>query len=189
MGIPDPHRGSQVQRQGASKAADYYAEKFLLFRNSANTLTKRGGLRLILPSWRSCCGGHRHQKLVSATNRAENRTRASVHNATRGASYALVHACAVRSCRADRDSCALCGVPSGRVIALASNIAKLPELLRKFCPLVFNCDGAPLGPAELAQPLYKSGYPWGSFERVLPPKKPWSAASSAAVRERPAAKP
>jgi len=72
---------------------------------------------------------------------------------------------------------------------IASNIAKLPELLRKFCPLVFNCDGAPLGPAELAQPLYKSGYPWGSFERVLPPKKPWSAASSAAVRERPAAKP
>src|SRR6516165_9257887 len=27
MGIPDPHRGSQVQRQGASKAADYLCGK------------------------------------------------------------------------------------------------------------------------------------------------------------------
>jgi len=143
MGIPDPHRGSQVQRQGASKAADYYAEKFLLFRNSANTLTKRGGLRLILPSWRSCCGGHRHQKLVSATNRAENRTRASVHNATRGASYALVHACAVRSCRADRDSCALCGVPSGSLsVSAPHNLAKrkAAEAVIRSVELILQAD-------------------------------------------------
>jgi hypothetical protein len=72
----------------------------------------RGGLQRISPSCRSCCGGHRHLKPVSATTRAEKRDLASVHNTTRGASYALVHACAVRSCRADRDSCALCSVPS-----------------------------------------------------------------------------
>src|SRR6516165_5954944 len=145
MGIPDPHRGSQVQRQGASKAADYCAEKFLLFRNSANTLTKRGGLRLILPSWRSCCGGHRHQKLVSATNRAENRTRASVHNATRGASYALVHACAVRSCRADRDSCALCSVPSRSLsVATQHNLAKR-KVASLRGPLSFDTPARPKG--------------------------------------------
>ena len=55
-------------------------KNFYFSRNSANTLTKRSGLRLILPSRRSCYGGHRHQKLVSATNRAENRTRASVRS-------------------------------------------------------------------------------------------------------------
>ena len=30
----------------------------------------------------------------------------------RGATYAFVHASAVRSCRGDRDSCVLCSVPS-----------------------------------------------------------------------------
>jgi hypothetical protein len=73
------------------------------------------GLQRISSSRRSCCGGHRHLKPVSATTRAEKRDLASVHNTTRGASYALVHACAVRSCRADRDSCALCSVPSRRL--------------------------------------------------------------------------
>src|SRR5215468_2967684 len=41
------------------------------------------------------------------------RDQASVHNPTTGSKlYAFVHACALRSRRGDRDSCALCSVPS-----------------------------------------------------------------------------
>jgi hypothetical protein len=42
-----------------------------------------------------------------------------VHNPTTGITYAFLHAYAVRSCRADRDSCALCSVPSRSLSVVA----------------------------------------------------------------------
>src|SRR5215468_12630498 len=68
---------------------------------------------------------------VTATKRAENGTGTRSIIRLRGATaYAFIHSHTVRSCRADRDSRVLCRVPCGHMIALASNIATLPELLQ-----------------------------------------------------------
>ena len=76
--------------------------------------------------------GHRQLEPVSATKRAENGTGTRSIIRLRGATaYAFIHSHTVRSCRGDRDSRVLCRVPCGHMIARASNIAKLPELLRK----------------------------------------------------------
>jgi hypothetical protein len=52
---------------------------------------------------------------VSATKRAEDGTALRSIIRLRGPTYAFVRACAARSCRADRDSCVLCDVPSRRL--------------------------------------------------------------------------
>ena len=74
------------------------------------------------PSCRSCCEGHRHLKPVSATKRAENGTGLWSIIGLRGATYAFVHACAARSCRADRVSCVLCSVPRRLSVARAKQL-------------------------------------------------------------------
>jgi hypothetical protein len=54
------------------------------------------------------------------------RERDSVHNPTMGVTNASRHAYAVRSCRADRDICALCSVPSRRLSVARRTISKAP---------------------------------------------------------------
>ena len=64
---------------------------------SCSARMRHEGSQRTLPGCRSCCA----KTLPSVANRIP-----------RGATHAFVHACALRSCRGDRDNCVLCSVPS-----------------------------------------------------------------------------
>src|SRR6516164_7087226 len=97
---------------------------------------KRGGLANVAKP-PSCCEGHRQPKGVSATKRMEKRSGLRSMIKRGAAFYAVVHVCAVRSRRADRDRRALRTV-SSRCLSVGVP-AQLAKESGPFGPQVIRC--------------------------------------------------
>jgi hypothetical protein len=69
---------------------------------------------------------HKNRRRECAVTVVTYKVGGSVHTPKlRGATYAIVHASAVRSCRGDRDSCVLCSVPSRSLSVARPNNAQI----------------------------------------------------------------